>query len=599
MKNIGINFYTVIFCLFTWVASFAQTSTNGVRYQVTYDATTTRYTVWVVPAYNTPNTNNTGTTEKGATAQVTLAVPSTFTITSIVDVNGSWEKTPIKLGPGQPNQNWSTSGLPTDTNYYIIGKSASETDYGVFTSGIAVPLFTFQGVSCAGLVRIIPPNDPFISAADQTLSLNAGNSFYSRSGQPAGGNQNPLEQYIGVFGSSASCGGQLVAAPVNVTVTSGLNPTTISVLPNVSVNGNPATTSNVTITIPQQPTFGSVSVNANGTISFTPSPSFSGTGTFDIRYCLVSEPTNCVTSTVTVQSPIVMTPVTTTITSSTNPTTIPVLSSITVGGQPATTSNVTISIPQQPSFGSVSVNANGTLNFTPSPGFSGTGTFDVRVCSSTSPTLCTTSTVTVTSTTGSSNLVLSQTVDKTRASVNDQVIYRLVVRNQGPSTATNIQIRNTTSGGQSTVSNVPNRGTFASNVWTIPSIASGDSAVLLITNRIIIEGVVTNEAEVVALDQTDPNILNNKISSCVSIPMFLCNGQNLQLSVPSTYTNVRWFRNGVMIGTGTSINISQAGSYTTLADNSTCPASGCCPIEVILEECCPPSICIPLTIKKL
>ncbi|MFN3783175.1 MAG: DUF11 domain-containing protein, partial [Spirosomataceae bacterium] len=230
---------------------------------------------------------------------------------------------------------------------------------------------------------------------------------------------------------------------------------------------------------------------------------------------------------------------------------------------------------------------------------SGTGTFDVRVCSVSNPSNCVTSTITVVAPTSSSNLVLTQTVSKSRASVNDQVVYRLVVRNEGPSTATNIQIRNTTSAGQTSVSSVPNRGSFASNVWTIPSIASGDSAVLLITNRIIIEGIVTSEAEVVALDQTDPNTLNNKISSCVSIPMFLCNGQNLQLSVPATFTNVRWFRNGVMIGSGISINVSQAGNYTTLADNSTCPASGCCPIEVILEECCPPNICIPLTIKKL
>ena len=341
-------------------------------------------------------------------------------------------------------------------------------------------------------------------------------------------------------------------------------------------------------------------VNPDGTIRFTPSPTFSGSGTFDVRVCSITVPTNCVTSTITVQSPIVMTPITTPIVSGTNPTTIPILPNITVGGQAATTSNVTISIPQQPSFGSVVVNPDGTIRFTPSPTFSGSGTFDVRVCSVSNPSICVTSTVTVvTQQASSSNLVLTQTVSKSRASVNDQVVYRLVVRNQGPSTATNIQIQNTTSAGQTTVSNVPNRGTFASNVWTIPSMASGDSAVLLITNRITVEGVVTQEAEVIRLDQTDPNTTNNKISSCVSIPMFLCNGQNLQLSVPATFTNVRWFKDGVMIGTGTSINVSQGGNYTTLADNSTCPASGCCPIEVILEECCPPSICIPLTIKKL
>ncbi|MFN3785150.1 MAG: Ig-like domain-containing protein, partial [Spirosomataceae bacterium] len=187
----------------------------------------------------------------------------------------------------------------------------------------------------------------------------------------------------------------IVMTPITTPIVSGTNPTTIPVLPSITVGGQPATSSNVSITIPQQPTFGSVVVNPDGTIRFTPSPTFSGTGTFDVRVCSVSNPSNCVTSTITVQSPIVMTPITIPIVSGTNPTTIPVLPSITVGGQPATSSNVSITIPQQPTFGSVVVNPDGTIRFTPSPTFSGTGTFDVRVCSIIVPTNCVTSTITV------------------------------------------------------------------------------------------------------------------------------------------------------------------------------------------------------------
>ena len=65
-------------------------SPNKVNYQVTFDPNTNRYSVWAIPQYNVPNTNNTGATEIGATAQVTLKVPASFVIDSIQDVKGTW-----------------------------------------------------------------------------------------------------------------------------------------------------------------------------------------------------------------------------------------------------------------------------------------------------------------------------------------------------------------------------------------------------------------------------------------------------------------------------------------------------------------------------
>ena len=86
-------------------------SPNKVNYQVTFDANTNTYSVWVIPQYNVPNANNSGTTEKGGTAQVTLKVPASFTVVNIQDVKGVWDKTPRRLGPGNAGQDWSNYGV--------------------------------------------------------------------------------------------------------------------------------------------------------------------------------------------------------------------------------------------------------------------------------------------------------------------------------------------------------------------------------------------------------------------------------------------------------------------------------------------------------
>ena len=178
--------------------SWGQVSANTVNYKVTYDSGTDRYTAWVVPLYNVPNV----TAPINNTAQFTLKVPASFTVTNVQDVHGNWEKNPLRLGPGASGQSWS--GLDPAYNYFVIGKSSTETNYGSFKSGVAVALFTFQGGGCFGAVTPLPPADPFITAASQQ-SLNVANSFYSRSGQAAGGNVVPLEQFVNITGAPADC----------------------------------------------------------------------------------------------------------------------------------------------------------------------------------------------------------------------------------------------------------------------------------------------------------------------------------------------------------------------------------------------------------
>ncbi|AYQ31332.1 hypothetical protein [Runella sp. SP2] len=177
-------------------------STNQVNYQLTYNPSTQVYTVWVVPQYNTPNSNNPETNELGATAQVSLKVPKDFVIQNITDIRGTWEKSPTKLG-SQPE--FIPASLDPNYRYYMIGKNSTETNYGAFVSGTPISLFTFQGNACYGAVGILAKTDPFVAAARSVLSLNTACSFYSRSGQATSGNVIPLEQFVDKLGPDPDC----------------------------------------------------------------------------------------------------------------------------------------------------------------------------------------------------------------------------------------------------------------------------------------------------------------------------------------------------------------------------------------------------------
>lgn len=169
-------------------------------------------------------------------------------------------------------------------NHYVIGKSTSETNYGTFTTGVAVKLFSFTGNGCYGVVNPLPPNDPFIQKSIDTYSLSVANSFYSRSAQPSGGNQDPLEQFINITGEPANCL-PLVANPDNVTTASGTILPAINVLQNDSKDGKIPTTSDVTVSISESPTNGIATVNADGTIKYTPNPNFVGKDCFVYKVC--------------------------------------------------------------------------------------------------------------------------------------------------------------------------------------------------------------------------------------------------------------------------------------------------------------------------
>lgn len=698
---------------------YAQT-TNTVKYKVTYDAASQTYTAWVVPDYSVPNTNNAGTSEIGATAQYTLVVPKTFVIQNITDVKGTWEKAPDKLGQGLVlngiTQNYGPS-VPSDVAFYVIGKSPDETNYGALVKDQAVALFTFKSNGCVGAVRVLPPNDNFITAASSTYSLNVANSFYSRSGQPAGGNVIPKEQFVNVAGGPALCNGSVIYAYDDNNITNQ----------NTAVSGNVLTNDDgsngtlplvVTTTAVQQPAHGSVNLNANGTYTYTPANGYVGNDNFKYRVCDSSTPTVCDTATVTIQIKAVNN-------SANNPPIALGDNYATTQGQPIAKNvllndkdpdagqTLTASVLQQPLHGTFSLNPDGTFLYTPSPSYVGDDFFLYRVCDNGNPVLCDTARVdlniypanfgpipptantdlyfrtptgtatgnlltndqdnsgtglvaTTTAVTNPSNGIvqinsdgtfvytpnagytggdsfvyqvcdnqnpkkcasatafilvqnsvagntdirITKTVDKKIAALGESVIYKVVVKNLGPTAATNINVRDDGDGNLIITDARASKGAIIAIEpgmmetgfdWSAIDLAAGDSAVLTLTAELKAEGVRFNNAKIVSLDQTDTNLANNEASVCTTVPLKLCAGEKAELSIPATYTNVKWFKNGgaTAVATGNTVLVSDIGTYTFTATNGTCPTGECCPVIVEAGvSCCPKQLCVPVALVK-
>ena len=180
----------------SFVGVQAQTESDlKTKYMITYDGGKDVFTAWIVPSYDTPNFNNPDTEEKGITAQFSLKVSREFTLTSLTDIKGSWEKMPIKIGSQKA---FLKVNIDPQFEYYIIGKTNGETNYGTFKSGEPIAIFTFKGTGGdISKVAILDNNDPFVQIADKHFSLNVRNSFYSRSGQISKSSAKPLEQDAG------------------------------------------------------------------------------------------------------------------------------------------------------------------------------------------------------------------------------------------------------------------------------------------------------------------------------------------------------------------------------------------------------------------
>lgn len=172
--------------------------------------------------------------------------------------------------------------------------------------------------------------------------------------------------------------------------------TTVGTSVTTTVRGNDSVNGGLTLTLPASPivtppTNGTVTVNDDGTITYTPNAGFSGTDTYQYQVCTVAttdypDPV-CTTATVTVHvlgikadpnasNTLPNTPVDINVKgndNSSDPTNAPL-------GNPTVTGAGTV----PPKNGTVTVNPDGTIKYTPNPGFTGpTDTFTYQICTTT------------------------------------------------------------------------------------------------------------------------------------------------------------------------------------------------------------------------
>ena len=170
------------------------------------------------------------------------------------------------------------------------------------------------------------------------------------------------------------------------------------------------------------PVGGTPSVNANGTVTFTPTPGFTGVATFKYQVCDNGTPTSlCDTATVTIDvlppsnfvniAPIAINDATTT------PVNIPVSGNAKTNdtdlnaGQTLTYSTLT-----NPLRGSIVLNASGLYTYTPNAAFVGLDSAQYRVCDNVTPILCSTAWIVIEVTPAGINNNVPSVVTKDAAS---------------------------------------------------------------------------------------------------------------------------------------------------------------------------------------
>jgi len=105
----------------------------------------------------------------------------------------------------------------------------------------------------------------------------------------------------------------------------------------------------------------------------------------------------------------------------------------------------------------------------------------------------------------SADLSLTKTVDHAIPKIGDNIVFTLIVANNGPEDATGVKVTDVLPEGLTYVSNnADSTGTtYSSNIWDIGNLNVGDTVTLNITATVTTEVAIKNIAEVTASNQSD------------------------------------------------------------------------------------------------
>ena len=217
------------------------------------------------------------------------------------------------------------------------------------------------------------------------------------------------------------------------------------------------------------------------------------------------------------------------------------------------------------------------------------------------------------------DLALDKSIDKKLAMLGETVNYTIRVWNEGQGNATGVEVTDSLNAGVQYVSHVAAAGNYdpVTKIWTIDSLNVGDTLTLTVAVKVVAQGVWFNTAEITKMNEEDvdstpgngENGEDDIDRECFTVPVQVCRGQGtaVELAVPDEYTGVVWFRktqNGqpVQVAQGNIFIVTETelGSYeyTFTSSSGSCPAEGCCPTIIVVEDCCPVDVCVPFVITK-
>jgi uncharacterized repeat protein (TIGR01451 family) len=130
------------------------------------------------------------------------------------------------------------------------------------------------------------------------------------------------------------------------------------------------------------------------------------------------------------------------------------------------------------------------------------------------------------------DLEVTKTVDDSFPNEGDPVVFTIVLGNNGPNTATNVQLTDLLPSGVTYVSHTVTQGTYVSGtgIWSVGSVPNGASRTLTITATVDVGtngSTIVNIATVTASDQADGDPGNNSDSASLTV-------QSVDLTVVKT-----------------------------------------------------------------
>jgi uncharacterized repeat protein (TIGR01451 family) len=403
-------------------------------------------------------------------------------------------------------------------------------------------------------------------------------------------------------------------------------PKGISITKNVLTNDTPVGGVTINTTPKTQPKNGTAGISPNGNIQYTPNANFVGKDSVQYE---ISDP-NGIKSTawfvieVTNPTPINKAPTPQNDSFTGNQITGNIKSNDSdPDGNPLTVTTTPVVAPQN---GTLTLYPDGTFSYIPTIGFVGTDLFQYEVCDNGNPKLCSKAIVTLTVTAPVSteaDLSLTKTVNQKKVAVGDLVTYSIIVKNESQNAATGVTVKDMMPAGVLYQTNATAFGTYsnATGIWNIGTIPAGQTVTLLISVKVLGQGTFFNRAEVLTMDGTDPDskpgnsaltaaqnggksplLEDDYATTCFYVPVEMCDGSGdeFDISVPTGYSQIQWYKNGAAIqgATSTTLRVSTPGQYTFTTFEGTCPAGGCCPAEFVMVSCCKPAVCVPYSVIK-